>query len=279
MSATTGVRVILDRYALLRRIGSGGMGQVFEALDRDRGRKVAIKCVDVTKLSTKNHMRIRREADALERFSHPNIVGFFGLEADGERYYCIMEFIEGESLATRIERDYRLDGTSIARKDLERCARDIASALHHAHMQDVVHRDVKPDNVIIAADGRFVLTDFGLAKVKDLFALTTVGQSLGTVWYFAPEQMRGESAVEKSDMYQYGLTLFEAATGTLPFASDPPLIALKRRITEPIPAPSGINEQCPEGLARLILQCLQPRMEDRPESFEQIVSYLDATPL
>lgn len=269
-------RTVLGRYVVLRKVGSGGMGDVFEARDSVTEQRVALKSVALESVSEEGRVRLQREAEALRRFEHPNIVGFHAMEASEGRFYCVMEFVEGESLAARIERDCRIDGLFVDVAILERVARQVASALAHAHGHGVLHRDVKPDNILVAADGRPVLTDFGLAKVKDLFSVTSAGQAMGTVAYFAPEQMRGEAADERTDVYQYGLTLYETATGRLPFAAEVPLMAMKRRISEPIPPPSTLNPASPSWLDGVILRCLEPDPARRFPSFAEILGVIEA---
>jgi serine/threonine-protein kinase len=239
------------------------MSSVYEAQDIETDETVALKTFMVDDLSAANRKRLEREAAALGRFDHPNIVGFHGMDSSGGTLYCIMEFVRGESLSSRIERVCRLEGGHLDIDVVESVLVQIGEALEHAHGKNVLHRDIKPDNILLEEGGRSVLTDFGLAEVKDMFSVTRAGQMLGTIAYFAPEQMRGEKACERTDVYQFGLTLYEALTGKLPFGDDKPLEAMKRRIKEPIPEPSRYHPSCPPYLDAIVLRCLEPDREHR----------------
>jgi len=274
MTSTSTNKLVLGRYRVVKKIGAGGMGDVYEAFDVERSLPVALKTVVVEKLTDANRIRLEREAEALSRFSHPNIVGFHGLTTQARMIYCVMELIRGEALSKLIERVWRIEKTGMPIDVLERVAECVAAALHHAHEQAVLHRDIKPDNILVDVDGRPVLTDFGLAKVKDLFSVTQAGQALGTVVYFAPEQMRGEPADERTDIYQLGLTLYETATGILPFGDEPPLAAMKRRIKEPVPPPTSLNPAVPLHLDAAIRMCLQPRPAARFQSMTELLDVL-----
>ena len=252
------------------------MGDVYEAIDVEKDMPVALKTVVIEKLSEANRVRLEREAEALSRFDHPNIVGFHGMIAQGKMIFCIMELIRGESLSKLNERLWRLEKSKVPIETAISVAKGIASAIEHAHAQKVLHRDIKPDNILLEEGGRVVLTDFGLAKVKDLFSVTQAGQALGTVIYFAPEQMKGEQADERTDIYQLGLTLYETTTGILPFGDEPPLSAMKKRIRKPIPAPNELNDEVPEYLSSAILKCLQPKAENRFQTMEELSDTLES---
>ena len=276
MQSSTSNKVVLGKYRVLKKIGAGGMGDVYEAVDVEQDMPVALKTVVVEKLSDANRVRLEREAEALSRFDHPNIVGFHGMIAQGKMIFCIMELIRGEALSKLNERLWRLEKSKVPIEKAISVAKGIASAIEHAHAQKVLHRDIKPDNILLEEGGRVVLTDFGLAKVKDLFSVTQAGQALGTVIYFAPEQMKGEQADERTDIYQLGLTLYETTTGILPFGEEPPLAAMKKRIRKPIPAPRELNSDVPEYLSTAIQKCLQPKPENRFQTMEELSEALES---
>ncbi len=276
MQSSPSNKVVLGKYRVVKKIGAGGMGDVYEAVDVEQDLPVALKTVVVEKLSEGNRVRLEREAEALSRFNHPNIVGFHGMIAQGKMIFCIMELIRGESLSSLIERVCRLEKGKIPVETAINVATSISSAIEHAHGLSVLHRDIKPDNILMEEGGRAVLTDFGLAKLKDLFSVTQAGQALGTVVYFAPEQMRGEQADERTDVYQLGLTLYETTTGILPFGTDPPLAAMKKRIREPVPPPKGLNGEIPDYLDAAIQKCLSPKPENRFQSMSELCGVLSS---
>lgn len=268
-------KVLLGRYRLVKKIASGGMGDVFEVFDTEREESIALKTVFIERLKKANLLRLEREGEALSRFNHPNIVRFHELKYEGKFIYFTMELVRGEALSQLIERVWRLEKGRIPFKRVLRIASSIASALEHAHGHSVLHRDVKPDNILIADEGRVVLTDFGLAKVKDHFSVTQAGQSIGTVGYFAPEQMRGDKVDERTDVYQLGLTLYEALTGTLPFGEDPPLMALKKRVKKPIPPPKDMNPDVPDFFSHLVIKSLRARADDRFQNLTELRAALE----
>ncbi len=214
---------------------------------------------------------------ALSRFCHANIVGFRGLVTEDDYLYCLMDYVEGENLGKRIERVCRLEGGFLPLAEVLTIATNIAKALVHAHSKNVIHRDIKPDNIMVTADGRAVLLDFGLAQVRDLCPLIPFNRSPGTVAYFAPEQMRGSQTDERTDMYQFGLTLYEALTGKLPFPDDHPFDGMYRRLHENIPPPSILNKNCSLTLDALVGRCLLPKRDKRFSSMAEVSHILESS--
>jgi eukaryotic-like serine/threonine-protein kinase len=207
-----GSDTVLDgRYRLLRRLGSGGMAVVWVARDERLGRDVAVKILsDVLAGDADYRRRFEREARVAARLNHPGLVGIHDFSAESERPYLIMELVRGDTLAGRIA------AGRTGELDLVALARELLGALAHIHAAGVVHRDVKPPNVLIEADGRARLTDFGIARPAEATALTQTGQVIGTRSYMAPELLRGEPATPRSDLYALGVTLRECGGGREP---------------------------------------------------------------
>jgi hypothetical protein len=215
------------RYRLGRRLGSGGMASVWLARDEQLGRDVAVKIVSDVLADDRSYLeRFRREARVSAGFSHPNLVRVFDFSATGERPYLVMEYVAGGTLGDRI------DAGEAGAMDVERLGIELLGALDHIHSAGVVHRDVKPANVLIGADGRARLTDFGIAQPEDATKLTGTGQVMGTLRYLAPEVLEGKPATPTSDLYSCGVVLRDVAGG----ATGPRLAAAIDALTAPDPA-------------------------------------------
>lgn len=199
------------RYRLERLLGSGGMATVWLARDERLGRPVAVKVIsDSLAVDEAYVVRFEREARVAASLSHENLVKVFDYDAGAERPLLITEYVDGGTLAERLEDDRR------DQLELERLALDLLAALDHIHKAGIVHRDVKPANVLFAGDGRALLTDFGIAHPADATRLTQTGQVIGTLRYLAPEVVQGDTATAQSDLYACGVLLREAAGGSVP---------------------------------------------------------------
>jgi eukaryotic-like serine/threonine-protein kinase len=232
--APAGDTVLDGRYRLLSRLGSGGMAVVWVARDKRLGRDVAVKVLsDVLAGHADYRRRFEREARVAAGLNHPGLVGIHDFSAESERPFLVMELIRGDTLAERIAagRTAELDPVALAR--------ELLSALAYIHAAGVVHRDVKPGNVLIDADGRPRLTDFGIARPEDATALTQTGQVIGTRSYMAPELQRGEPATPRSDLYALGVTLEECGGGR-----DPALASLidRLRASDPAERPASADQ-------------------------------------
>ena len=207
-------RVISERYEIVGRVGSGGMADVYKAQDRRLSRFVAIKILKQEYSSDKNFVtKFRGEAQSVAGLSHPNIVNVYDVGEDGGLYYIVMELIEGITLKKFIERKGRLEI-----KEAVGIAIQIAQGMEAAHNNHIIHRDIKPQNIIISRDGKIKVTDFGIARAASSNTLTTA--AMGSVHYISPEQARGGYSDEKSDIYSLGVTLYEMLSGSMPFAAD-----------------------------------------------------------
>lgn len=248
--------VLGERYQLQGPIGRGGMATIYRGHDKHMGRTVAIKVLrDVYSTDPKFVMRFEREAKSASALQHPNIVQVYDYGYSEGNYYIVMELIEGSDLRRYLR--------SRAVLDIDRAiiiAHDIALGLGAAHRRGIVHRDVKPQNILVGRDGSIKLTDFGIASVyKDINAerLTTTGMTLGTVQYYAPEQAQGEIVNPAADVYALGIVMYEMLTGRPPFDGDSPVAVAMQHIQDAPTPPSQLNPNIPPALEEIILRCLE----------------------
>jgi len=250
------------RYELQEPIGRGGMATIYRAIDRRIGRRVAVKVLrDTYSTDVKFVTRFRREAEAASMLTHPNIVQVYDYGQSGDSYYIVMEYVQGVDL-----RRYLRSASGVTIDRMVEIAHDVASALGAAHRRGIVHRDVKPQNILINEEGIVKLTDFGIASLyKDLSAerLTTTGMTLGTVQYYAPEQAQGEIVTPAADVYSLGIVIYEMLCGHPPFDGDTPVAVAVRHIQEPPTPPHLINPAVPPALEEIILRCLEKAPERR----------------
>ncbi|MDF2875448.1 MAG: prkC, partial [Sporomusa sp.] len=234
-------RTLDDRYTILERIGGGGMADVYRAHDKLLDRSVAVKVLRSQFTDDEEFVsRFRREAQAAAKLSHPNIVNIYDVGLDEQAYYIIMEYISGETLKDKIEREAPLPVETAVRISIE-----IAEALEHAHQNNLVHCDIKPHNILVTRSGRIKVTDFGIARAVTSSTMTNSGTIIGSVHYFSPEQAKGAAVGAKSDIYSLGVVLYEMLTGHVPFTGESPIsIALKHLQEEPKP-PRELNPDIP----------------------------------
>src|SRR5438874_8356491 len=219
------------RYRLEARIGSGGMSTVYRALDETLQRQVAVKLMNREVATDSDQLeRVRREARAVAQLSHPHVVGVIDAGEDEGRPYIVFEYVEGENLKERIRRSGRLPIAEAVAYAIE-----IARALGAAHARHIVHRDVKPQNVLIDEEGSAKVTDFGIARTIAEEGLTADGRVLGTTDYVSPEQALGRPVDGQSDLYSLGVVLFEMLTGDVPFKGDNQVAVAMRHVREEIP--------------------------------------------
>ena len=225
-------RILADRYRLTDQIGIGGMAIVYKAIDLRTGHNVAVKVLrpefneDAEFVS-----RFQREADAASKMTHHNIVNLLDVGMDGENRYLVMEYVQGKTLKEVIQERGRISAPLACQITIR-----ILSALEHAHRNGIVHRDIKPQNILVHADGHIKVADFGIARIADSSTLTRGDMVMGSVHYFSPEQARGEGASPVSDLYSTGVVLYEMLTGRVPFDGDNPVaVAMQHLHTAPIP--------------------------------------------
>ena len=255
-------------FELLERIGQGGMGEVYKARFVKNDRLVAVKLLPSDVTDETVLARFEREVGLLRDMRHPNIVHTFGGLTDGgeesgrpgkQRFYA-MEYLPGGTLQDLLDRGGRLPPEEVVGY-----ARQICAALAFAHDRGVVHRDLKPGNFLLGADGTLKLADFGLAAVREGNKLTAEGRTMGTFRYMAPEQIRGRPpACPQTDLYALGVVLFELLTGKPPFTGETPAETLQMHLKKPAPRVIAHEPHCPPGLDALVAHLLEKRIEDRP---------------
>lgn len=250
----------LGRYEILQEIGRGSMGVVYKAHDPNLDLVVALKVLREDRLADEAvARRFLAEAKALGRLEHPNTVRVYNVDREGGTVYIAMEFVEGESLSARMKRGRLAPG------EIAQLGAAVAEALDDAHAKGIVHRDVKPGNLLLRPDGRVKITDFGIAHIEDLSQEdgTQAGEILGTPGYMSPEQVAGRPVDGRSDLFSLGIILYELATGAKPFAADT-MAAVFYAIAHKDPEPPAVaNPALPKALEQVILKCLAKRPEDR----------------
>ena len=256
------IEVLGERYQLGESIGRGGMATIYRGQDMRMDRVVAIKVLrEVYSTDPKFVTRFQREAKAASSLQHPNIVQVYDYGQTDGNYFIVMELVEG----TDLRRYLRSRGVLAVDRAII-IAHDVALGLGAAHRRGIVHRDVKPQNVLVGRDGSIKLTDFGIASVyKDINAerLTTTGMTLGTVQYYAPEQAQGEIVSPAADVYALGIVMYEMLTGRTPFDGDSPVAVAMQHIQD-LPAPPTLfNPNIPPALEVIILRCLEKEPERR----------------
>jgi serine/threonine-protein kinase len=264
--------IVGGRYRLDAVIGRGGMATVHRAWDLRLARPVAVKVLRPEILADPDlALRFRREAHAATVLRHQNVVACLDTGTVGESPYLVMELVEGEDLATRLKR-----GTPIPPREAVAIAADVARGLAIAHARGIVHRDVKPGNILLATDGRTMITDFGVARLAAEAEATIPGTTLGSVHYFSPEQARGAATTPASDVYSLGLVLFEMLTGTRPFGGDSPAAIALARIDAPTPSATAANPALPPALDRVLGRALAQDPQDRFPNGAALAEALDA---
>src|SRR4051812_22211680 len=271
-------RLLDDRYEIRRRLAVGGMATVYAAIDTRLDRPVAVKVMHPALAADEEFVaRFRREAKAAARLSSPTVVNVTDQGQDGGTVFLVMELVEGRTLRDRLRSEGPLPpAEALAVLD------PVLEALAVAHAAGYVHRDVKPENVLIADDGRIKVGDFGLARAVDASPLTaTTGLLLGTVAYLAPEQVRRGVADARTDVYASGVLLYEILTGRPPYEGDTALSVAYQHLHDRVPVPSAVKPDVPEELDELVLAATEPDPDDRPpdagtllEDVRQVASQL-----
>ncbi|MBN1975966.1 MAG: protein kinase [Anaerolineae bacterium] len=254
----------LGKYRLVEKVGQGGMAQVYRAYQPDLDRYVAVKVLHPHLLGDDDFVaRFQREARAVATLEHPYIVRVYDFDAAGGVAFLVMENLGGRSLKTLL-RDLDCQGVLMDLQEAVRIVGALADALDHAHRQGLVHRDVKPSNVILTDDDRPVLTDFGIARMLEgSTAITESGGTLGTPAYMSPEQCKGETGDARSDIYALGVLLYQLCTGRVPFDADTPYAVILKHISSPLPSPRSLRPDLPEAVERVILKAMAKEPDNR----------------
>ena len=263
--------VIGNRYKIQEKIGNGGMATVYKALDQILNRYVAVKVLREEFTTDEEFIkRFNTEAQSAARLTHPNIVSVYDVGQEYNIYYIVMELIQGKTLKQIIEEDGHLSW-----KWAVNIAIQIASALEMAHKNNIIHRDIKPHNIMITEDGVAKVTDFGIAKAVSNSTITAFGTTLGSVHYFSPEHARGGYTDSKSDLYSLGVVMYEMVTGKVPFDADTPVsVALKHMQEEPVP-PIKVNKEIPFAVNQIILKAMKKDPNERYQNASEMIKDLN----
>lgn len=270
----------LSKYRILEKIGEGGMGEVYRAEDPDLKRIVAIKVISNRETTDPNReSRFLREARTAASFNHPNIVSIFDLGKEGDKFFIVMEYVEGESLR------HKLRNGPLRVELLIKYSQEICLALEEAHLRGLLHRDVKPENILISPSGRVKLADFGLARPMDSGSLLKVetdheritdsGTAVGTPYYMSPEQLRGEELDARSDIFSLGIVMYEMAVAKLPFTGSTPMAIAASILKDPIVPISLSPERLGKRLVDVVDRCLKKEASQRFESAAALRSALE----
>ena len=259
---------LINRYEIIMKIGSGGMADVYKAKDHVLNRLVAIKVLKQEYSTDATFVKkFRVEAQSAAGLSHPNIVNVYDVGEDDGVYFIVMELVQGITLKNYIDMKGKLDIREALNISVQ-----IASGLSAAHENRIIHRDIKPQNIIMSRDGKVKVTDFGIAKVADSTTVTTT--AAGTVHYISPEQARGGYSDERSDIYSLGITMYEMVTGRVPFEGETNVAVALMHIQREMPPPRQLEPSIPVSFEKIILKCTQKKPERRYASARELIADL-----
>ena len=262
--------LLLNRYELLEKIGEGGMGSVYKAKCRLLNRFVAVKILKAELNNDEDFVaRFKREATSIASLSHPNIVNVHDVGTEEHINFIVMEYIDGKTLKEIIKENGRINS-----KETLDIAYQIAKALECAHKSNIIHRDIKPDNVMITEDNMVKVMDFGIAKVADSRTATNSNNIMGTVRYFSPEQAKGNFVDCRSDIYSLGIVMYEMATGQVPYNADSAISIAMMHIQEPVIPPKEIITDIPENINQVILKSMQKEPIKRYQTAREMADIL-----
>ena len=260
---------LADRYEIIEQIGNGGMSDVYKAKCHKLNRFVAIKVLKPEYSQDKSFVsKFRAEAQSAAGLTHPNVVNVYDVGDEDGVHYIVMELIEGITLKKYIEKRGRLPY-----KEAVSIAIQVANGMEAAHKHHIVHRDIKPQNIIISKEGKVKVTDFGIAKAASSSTINS-SSAMGSVHYISPEQARGGYSDERSDIYSFGITLSEMLTGKVPFDGDTTVAVAVQHIQDAIPAPSSVAGDVPVSVDKIVLKCTQKKTEARYQSASELIADL-----
>src|SRR5690349_7041462 len=270
MAEPDGGTVVDQRYRLDRKIGSGGMADVWLAEDTELDRKVAVKILhDNFAQDSEFVQRFQREAQAAAGLQHPNVVGIFDRGSFDGTYFIAMEYVDGPSLKDLVR-------GGMGTQDAIDFTRQILNAARFAHRKGIVHRDLKPQNVLIDDEGRARVADFGIARAGENSDITATGSVMGTAQYISPEQAQGKPTTPRSDIYSIGVILYEALTGRVPFEGDSAVAVALKQVSEAPKRPSSINPSVPPALDAVVMRALAKDPDARFKDADAFLRALDA---
>lgn len=262
--------VLASRYELLEQIGSGGMAVVFRGMDHKLHREVAVKVMREDFIDDPVQVeKFRKEAHAIAMLTHPNIVGIYDIGTEQGMEYMVKEFVDGITLKDYIRRRHHMTSDEIVKVTLK-----IAEALKAAHASDIIHRDIKPQNVLVTPKGEVKVTDFGIAKFTKSGTITDHKETMGSVHYLSPEQARGQLFDERSDLYSLGITMYEMATGQPPFDGDTPVSVAMQQLNAEMPSPRQAVPDLWPGLETIIFGLTRKNPNDRYQSAAELIADL-----
>jgi serine/threonine-protein kinase len=263
-------KILNNRYELEQKIGEGGMARVYRGRDLRLNRRVAIKVLHSHYASDASFLsRFHHEAQAAANLHHPNIVDVYDVGQDRDIHYIVMEYIGGSDLKSRI-----LNGGPLAIEQAVAIGVAVAEGLEAAHRLGLVHRDIKPQNIMLGSDGEVKITDFGIAKSSLSTAMTETGVTFGTADYLSPEQAKGLPSTPRSDMYSLGITLYESLTGRLPFIGDNSIAVAMQHVNDEPPPPRMFNPRIPPQIEALVLRALRKNPDERPATAREFARLL-----
>ncbi|AZK46994.1 Stk1 family PASTA domain-containing Ser/Thr kinase [Paenibacillus lentus] len=259
------------RYQIIERIGGGGMALVYRAQDILLNRNVAIKVLRQQFVNDEEFIRrFRREAQSAASLSHPNVVSVYDVGQEEDIHFIVMEYVEGQNLNEIIK-----ERAPLQVDEAVRIASQIADALDHAHHNQIIHRDIKPHNILIGRNGRVKVTDFGIARAVTSTTITQTGSVVGSVHYFSPEHAKGVATGEKSDLYSLGIVLYQMLTGQLPFLGESPISVALKHLQEHFEEPRSVNSMIPQSVENIILKSMRKNPGERYQSAQEMLLDLE----
>jgi len=259
------------RYEIIERIGGGGMALVYKAHDILLNRNVAVKILRQQFVHDEEFVRrFRREAQAAASLSHPNIVSVYDVGQQDDTHYIVMEYVEGRNLNDIIK-----ERAPLQPEEAVRIAAQICDALDHAHNNQIIHRDIKPHNILIGKNGRVKVTDFGIARAVTSSTITQTGSVVGSVHYLSPEHAKGVVTGEKSDLYSLGVVLYQMVTGRLPFLGESPISVALKHLQDGFEEPRKVNPHIPQSLENVILRAMRKNPGERYASAREMLDDLE----
>jgi serine/threonine protein kinase len=263
--------VFAQKYRIIEELGRGGMGKVYRVFDREVEEYVALKLIKPEIAADKNTIRrFRNELKVARKISHKNVCRMFDLNREGETCFITMEYVSGEDLKSSLR---RMGLLSVGKAVF--IAKQVCEGLAEAHRLGVVHRDLKPQNIMIDKQGNARIMDFGIARSIETKGMTDSGSLIGTPEYMSPEQVEGKEVDSRSDIYSLGAILYEMVTGRVPFEGNTPMSVALKHVTAAPPEPRNLNDQIPEETSRVILKCMAKERKDRFQTVEELVQELN----